>query len=93
MKGMKGLIKNNLRNQFLFSILMFSYSMLIVAAEPIITTNLLQTLPTAAEWDKDLLTATKTVLFNQAASGGTDATVIEKVKLSFLHHLIAQALC
>ena len=61
--------------------------MLIVAAEPIITTNLLQTLPTAAEWDKDLLTATKTVLFNQAASGGTDATVIEKVKLSFFTSL------
>lgn len=55
----------------------------IAAAKPITTTDLLQTLRKGEPWDRGVLTATKTVMFQQAASGGTDATTVSKIRLSY----------
>jgi hypothetical protein len=46
-------------------------------------THLLTTLKPSEPWDKGILTAAKTVSFNQTASGGTDATTISKITLSY----------
>jgi hypothetical protein len=52
-------------------------------AKPITTAMLLETLKLGEPWDKGVIAATKTVLFNQTDSGSTNATVIEKVQLGF----------
>lgn len=51
-------------------------------AKNIKTTDLLQNMPSGPH-DKKKLQATKTVLFNQTASGGTDAGQITKLRLSY----------
>jgi hypothetical protein len=55
----------------------------ISVAKPITTTDLLKNLRKGEPWDRSVFTATKTVMFQQAASGGTDATTISKMRLSY----------
>ncbi len=55
----------------------------ISVAKPITTTDLLKNLRKGEPWDRGVFTATKTVMFQQAASGGTDATIISKIRLSY----------
>lgn len=52
-------------------------------SKPITTTDLLQHLRKGEPWDKSVFTATKTVNFQQDASGSDDATVISKITLSY----------
>lgn len=52
-------------------------------AKPIMTTDLLQHLKKGEPWDKSVLTATKMVMFQQTASGGTDATSVSKITLAY----------
>jgi hypothetical protein len=51
--------------------------------KPIMTTDLLQHLKKGEPWDRGVLTATKMVMFQQAASGGTDATSVAKITLAY----------
>jgi len=46
-------------------------------------TSLLKTHEPGEPWDRSVLTAAKTVSFNQIASGGTDATTISKITMSY----------
>lgn len=46
----------------------------ITVAKPITTTDLLKNFIKGEPWDRGVLAATKMVLFQQNASGGTDAT-------------------
>jgi hypothetical protein len=55
----------------------------IATAKPITTTDLLKNLRKGEPWDRGVFTATKTVMFQQAASGGTDATTVSKMTLSY----------
>jgi hypothetical protein len=55
----------------------------IATAKPITITDLLQNLRKGEPWDRGVFTATKTVMFQQAASGGTDATTVSKMTLSY----------
>jgi hypothetical protein len=52
-------------------------------ANPILTTDLLQNFRHGEPWDRGVLTATKTAMFQQSASGGTDATSVSKVRLNY----------
>ncbi len=55
----------------------------IAKSKPITTTDLLKTLRKGEPWDRGVLTATKTVMFQQAASGGSDANSVSKITLSY----------
>ena len=55
----------------------------ISVAKPITTTDLLKNLRKGEPWDRGVFTATKMVMFQQAASGGTDATSVAKITLSY----------
>lgn len=55
----------------------------IVTAKPITTTDLLQTLRKGEPWDQGVITATKTVMFEQTDSGSTNATSVSKIRLSY----------
>ena len=55
----------------------------ISVAKPITTTDLLKNLRKGEPWDRSVFTATKAVMFQQTASGGTDATTISKMRLSY----------
>lgn len=55
----------------------------IAIAKPITTTDLLKNLRKGEPWDRGVLTSTKMVMFQQAASGGTDATSVSKITLSY----------
>jgi hypothetical protein len=52
-------------------------------SKAILTTDLLQNLRKGEPWNRSVFTATKAVMFEQAASGGTDATSIAKITLSY----------
>ncbi len=52
-------------------------------SKPITPQDLFTNLSPTEPWHKGRLTATKTVNFNQTASGGTDATTVSKVQLAF----------
>ena len=52
-------------------------------SKPIMTTDLLQNLRKGEPWDRSVLTAPKAVMFEQAASGGEDATTVAKITLSY----------
>ena len=52
-------------------------------SKPIMTTDILQHLRKGEPWDRGVFTATKMVMFQQAASGGTDATSVAKITLSY----------
>ena len=52
-------------------------------SKPIVTTDLLQHLRKGEPWDRGVFTATKMVMFQQAVSGGTDATSVSKITLSY----------
>lgn len=52
-------------------------------AKPITNKMLLESLKPGEPWHRGVFTSTKTVLFNQTASGGTDATIIAKTQLGF----------
>ena len=54
----------------------------IATAKPITTTDLLKNLRKGEPWDRSVFAATKMVMFQQAASGGTDATSA-KITLSY----------
>jgi hypothetical protein len=51
--------------------------------KPIMTMDLLQHLKKGEPWDRGVLTATKMVMFQQAASVGTDATSVAKITLAY----------
>lgn len=51
--------------------------------KPIMTSDLLKNLKKGEPWDKRVLAATKTVMFQQSASGGTDASSISKITLAY----------
>ena len=51
--------------------------------KPIMTTDILQHLRKGEPWDRGVFTATKMVMFQQAASGGTDAISVAKITLSY----------
>ncbi len=51
--------------------------------KPIMTTDLLQHLKQGEPWDRGVLTATKMVMFQQSASGGTDASSVSKITLAY----------
>lgn len=51
--------------------------------KPIMTTDILQNLRKGEPWDRGVFTATKMVMFQQAASSGTDATSVAKITLSY----------
>lgn len=51
--------------------------------KPIMTTDILQHLKKGEPWDRGVLTATKMVMFQQAASSGTDATSVSKITLAY----------
>jgi len=55
------------------------------ASKPITTRDLFKTLSPTEPWHRGVLTATKTVNFQQATntSGGTDATTVAKVQLGY----------
>ena len=55
----------------------------ISVAKPIATTDLLKNLRKGEPWDRGVFTLTKTVMFQQTASGDTDATTVSKVRLSY----------
>jgi hypothetical protein len=47
------------------------------------TSNLLQDLKSGEPWDRSVLTAAKTAMFNQTTSGSTNATSISKITLAY----------
>jgi hypothetical protein len=51
--------------------------------KPIVTTDILQHLRKGEPWDRGVFAATKMVMFQQAASGDTDATSVAKITLSY----------
>jgi hypothetical protein len=51
--------------------------------KPVMTADLLQHLKKGEPWDRGVLTDTKMVMFQQAASGGTDATSVSKITLAY----------
>jgi hypothetical protein len=51
--------------------------------KPIMITDILQHLKKGEPWDRSVFTAPKMVMFQQAASGGTDATSVAKITLSY----------
>ncbi len=51
--------------------------------KPIMTTDILQHLRKGEPWDRGVFTATKMVMFQQAASGGTDSNSVAKITLSY----------
>lgn len=53
------------------------------ASKPITTQDLFTNVSPTEPWHKGRLTATKTVNFQQSASGGTDATTVAKVQLGY----------
>ncbi len=55
----------------------------ISVAKPITTTDLLKNLRKGEPWDRGVFTATKMVMFQQAASRGTDATSVSKITLNY----------
>ena len=67
----------------LFAVLVMLLLPTVLFAKPITPATLFKTLKPGEPWDKSILSATKTVLFSQTASGGTDATVIEQAQLGF----------
>ena len=52
-------------------------------ANPIMTTDLLKNLRKGEPWDRGVFAATKMVRFQQALSGGTDATSVAKITLRY----------
>ena len=52
-------------------------------SKSIIPTDLLQTLLPGEPWDRGVFASTKMVMFQQVASGGTDATTVSKITLSY----------
>ena len=52
-------------------------------SKPIMTTDILQHLRKGEPWDRGVFAATKMVMFQQAASSGTDATSVAKITLSY----------
>ncbi|MDF1827561.1 MAG: DUF1566 domain-containing protein [Legionellaceae bacterium] len=53
------------------------------ASRAITTQDLFTKISATEPWYKGILTATKTVSFQQSASGGTDATTVSKVQLGY----------
>ena len=52
-------------------------------SKPIMTVDLLQTLLPGEPWDRCVYSLTKTVLFQQVASGRTDSTTIQKITMRY----------
>ena len=52
-------------------------------SKPITPSNLLETLLPGEPWDRGVFSSTKTVMFQQAASGGTDSTTVAKITMSY----------
>jgi hypothetical protein len=72
-------------NKLQYSLIITSLGLLPIGvlAKPVAINNLLETLLPGEPWDIGLVMLPKTVSFNQIASGGTDATAIAKVTLSY----------
>lgn len=51
--------------------------------KPITPVKLLETILPGEPWDRGVFSSTKTVMFQQAASSGTDATTVAKIRLSY----------
>jgi hypothetical protein len=52
-------------------------------SKPITPSNLLETLLPGEPWDRGVFSSAKTVMFQQAASGGTDSTTVAKITMSY----------
>lgn len=51
--------------------------------KPITPVKLLETILPGEPWDRGVFSSTKTVMFQQAASGGTDSTTVAKITMSY----------
>lgn len=51
--------------------------------KPITPVELLETILPGEPWDRSVFSSTKTVMFQQAASGGTDSTTVAKITMSY----------